>query len=114
MGLVFSVPRMDPHRAGVFLDSVVQDQVNTDAHATLAQYLGHGFKILHPAKLQIDRAVVHDGATAIAATGPRLEARHKMHIGDIKAFQVFDLAKNTFQILRKVVQVENMVHIFSD
>ena len=114
MGLEFSVPRMGPQRAGVFLGSVVKDQVNTDAHAIIAQYLGHGFKILRAAKLQIDRAVVHDGAAAIAVTGPRLDARHEMHIGDVKAFQVVALAKNTLLILRKVVQVENMVHIFSD
>jgi len=95
---------------GVVVGRVVEDEVQHQADAFLAQGLGQCPQVLDRADLGIHVAVAADRIAAVAPARRHLEWGHQVQIGKPQLLEVGDLLLQVLQVAREAIHVEDAAH----
>ncbi len=92
-------------RPAVLVRRVVEDEVQHEADAVLAQFRRQRAQIVHRAEPWVDLAVVADGIAAVVVALRRLEERHQVQIGQPQLLEIGDLGAHALQVAGKEIDV---------
>jgi hypothetical protein len=82
------LPRHRPPRPLVLARRVVDDEVDAQAQALLAQVGGERAQVVHRAERRLHRAVVGHRVATVVLPGARAQERHQVQVGDAELLQV--------------------------
>ena len=88
--------------------SVVEDEVDADGDAALAQAPGDRLEIVHGAKARVDLAVIHHRVAAVGLAGARLQAGHEVDVGYAETMEVIDVVEHAAEVAGEAIDVEDV------
>jgi hypothetical protein len=89
---------------------VVEDDVDAQRHAVLAQRGGELAQVVHRAERRFDGAVVRDRVAAVVGLGPGGEERHQVQVVDAELAQVGQPLADAGQRAPEAVGVADVAH----
>ena len=111
--LIFWITGQCLLRPAVLIRRVVEDKVEHQADAFLAQVNGQLAQISHRAQASVHLAIIADGITAVAVAFWRFEERHQVQISQAEFFKVRNLLAQFNQIAGKEVHIADAAqHLF--
>jgi hypothetical protein len=92
-------------RPAVLVRRVVADEIEHQADAGAAQFLGQGAQVFHAAQARVHGAVVADRIAAVVVAFRRAEQRHQVQVGQAQFLEVGNLGAQLLQVAGKEVDV---------
>ena len=99
------VARLRRQCPAMFVRGVVEDEVEHQADAVLAQIRRQGAQVVHGAQFWVDLAVVADGIAAVIVAVGRLEERHEMEIGQTQLLEIGDFGAHSLQVAGEKIDI---------
>ena len=108
-GVRIACPRLP--RPLMLCGRMVEDEVDADRDAALAQRARDGFEIVHRADRRVDPAVVHHGVAAVRIARPGHQAGHEVDIGDAELAEIVEVVEHALERAGEAVDVEDVAHL---